>query len=202
MTQQPGEVTALLSALGRGERSALGQLMPLVYDRLHEIAHRQLRRGPGASLDTTALLHEAYLKFADQNAHPELRDRGHFLAVATVTMRHILVDYVRKRTARKRGGDAEVLALEDRDLGIAARGEDILALHEALEELARLDPRLATLVELRFFGGLTVEEAAEVMAVSPRTVKRDWRKAKAFLHHALSEGGAGEDRAGENRAAH
>lgn len=188
MTQQAGDVTALLSALGRGERSALGELMPLVYDRLHEIAHRQLRRSPGASLDTTALLHEAYLKFADQDGPPELRDRGHFLAVATVTMRHILVDYVRKRSAQKRGGGEAALSLMDHDLGIAARGEEILALHEALESLAQLDGRLVTLVELRFFGGLTVEEAAQVMSTSPRTVKRDWRKAKAFLHRELGSG--------------
>ena len=185
MTQESGEITELLSALGRGERSALGELMPLVYDGLHEIAHRQLRRRPGTSLDTTALLHEAYLKLADRT-HPALEDRGHFMAVASVTMRHILVDYVRKRTAQKRGGGEEALLLDDRDIGIAARGEDILAIHETLEALGALDPRLVTLVELRFFGGLTVEEAAEVMGTSPRTVKRDWRKARAFLHRELS----------------
>lgn len=184
MTLENAEITQLLSALGRGERTALDRLMPLVYDGLHDIAHRQLRRRPGMSLNTTALLHEAYLKLADHQ-HAALRDRTHFMAVAAVTMRNILVDYVRKRTAQKRGGGEQELLLDDRDVGIAAKGEEILAIHEALESLSALSPRLVTLVELRFFGGLTVEEAAEVMATSPRTVKRDWRKAKAFLYQAL-----------------
>lgn len=184
MTLENAEITQLLSALGRGERTALDRLMPLVYDGLHDIAHRQLRRRPGMSLNTTALLHEAYLKLADHE-HAALRDRTHFMAVAAVTMRNILVDYVRKRTAQKRGGGEEALLLDDRDVGIAAKGEEILAIHEALESLSALSPRLVTLVELRFFGGLTVEEASEVMDTSPRTVKRDWRKAKAFLHQAL-----------------
>ncbi len=184
MTLETAEITHLLSALGRGERTALDRLMPLVYDGLHDIAHRQLRRRPGMSLNTTALLHEAYLKLADYE-HAALRDRNHFMAVAAVTMRNILVDYVRKRTAQKRGGDEEALLLDERDVGIAAKGEEILAIHEALESLSALNPRLVTLVELRFFGGLTVEEAAEVMGTSPRTVKRDWRKAKAFLHQTL-----------------
>ena len=189
MTPESDEITQLLSALGRGERQALDRLMPLVYDGLHDIAHRQLRRQKGMSLNTTALLHEAYLKLAD-HGHPALKDRGHFMAVAAVTMRNILVDYVRKRTAQKRGGGEEVLVLDDRDVGIAARDEEILAIHEALGSLAELNPRLVTLVELRFFAGLTVEEAAEIMDTSPRTVKRDWRKAKAFLHQALDSGEA------------
>ena len=182
--EDTGEITRLLSALGRGERDALDRLMPLVYDGLHDIAHRQLRRKGGVSLNTTALLHEAYLKLAD--GHPALRDRHHFMALAAVTMRNILVDYVRRRLAQKRGGGEDLALIEDVDLGIEARSEEILALHHALEQLGELSPRLVTLVELRFFGGLTVEEAAEVMATSPRTVKRDWQKARAFLHRALA----------------
>ncbi|MEO1083224.1 MAG: ECF-type sigma factor [Acidobacteriota bacterium] len=179
-----GEVTLLLSALRRGERGALDRLMPLVYDGLHRIAHRQLRRRGGVSLNTTALLHEAYLKLAD--GHPALRDRNHFMALAAVTMRNILVDAVRKRQAQKRGGGEDITLIDNVDLGVDARSDDILALHEALNELGELNPRLVTLVELRFFGGLTVEEAADVLVTSPRTVKRDWQKARAFLHRSLA----------------
>ena len=186
MPTDPTSTRELLAALENGDRNALDRLVPLVYDGLHDIAHRQLRRRPGMSLNTTALLHEAYLKMADKT-RLVFQDRHHFMAVAAVTMRNILVDYVRARTAQKRGGPEADLLLDDRDVGIAARGEEILAIHEALGALAELNPRLVTLVELRFFAGLTVEEAAEVMQTSERTVKRDWRKAKAFLNQALAD---------------
>jgi len=166
----------------------MDRLFPLVYDELHDLARRQRRRRhPGETLDTTALLHEAYLKLVDQS-HPQWQDRNHFMAVAAVVMRHLLVDQARRKTARKRGGNEEPVPLEEVHLGVGtvARAEEILAIHEALEELAGLNPRLVTLVELRFFAGLSVEEAAEAMGLSERTVKRDWRKARAFLHRALS----------------
>lgn len=182
-----GEITQLLAAVRRGERDALERIFPLVYDELHAVARRQLnRRRSGETLNTTALVHEAYLKLVDQT-RAEWQDRSHFMAVAAVAMRHILVDYARRRTAHKRGGHEQPVLLDEVTPSIEARAEEILAIDEALTALAGLNDRLAKLVELRFFGGLTVEETAEVLGVSERTVKREWRKARAFLYRALSE---------------
>lgn len=197
MTRDPTEISHLLSAHRRGEAGAMDRLFPLVYDELHELARRQRRRRhPGETLDTTALLHEAYLKLVDQS-RPGWQDRNHFMAVAAVVMRHLLVDQARKKTAQKRGGKEDpVPLLEDVHLGdgAVARAEEILAIHEALEALAELSPRLVTLVELRFFAGLSVEEAAAAMDLSERTIKRDWRKARAFLHSTLAMDGDGDGR--------
>jgi RNA polymerase sigma factor (TIGR02999 family) len=180
----PGEITALLSALREGDRTALDRLFPLVYEELHGRAHRQLaRRRPGDTLSTTALVHEAYLKLTD-SAHQSYQDRVHFFAVASRAMRQILVDYARRMTAAKRAGGFAV-SLDPDQLGDPGRAEELVALDEALERLERLDERLARNVEMRFFGGLSVEETAEVLGVSPRTVKRDWRKARAFLFAAI-----------------
>ncbi len=183
-----GEITRLLFAFRDGEGSAMDELLPLVYGELRGIAHRQLRRRPAQTLNTTALAHEAYLKLVDQS-RAEWRDRSHFLAVAAVAMRHILVDTARRRTAQKRGGDDVRVTLDDRaaKADTDSRAIEILALDEALTALAELNDRLSRLVELRFFGGLTVEETAEAMGISERTVKRDWRKARAFLYRALGE---------------
>ncbi len=181
-----GDITQLLIAARDGERSAMDELFPLVYDELRGMAHGRLRRRqPGQTLNTTALVHEAYLKLIDQT-RAQYNDRSHFLAVASVAMRHILVDYARRRTAGKRGGPERDVTLDDLQPGIIARAEEILAIHQALESLAELNERLARLVELRFFGGLSVAETAEVLEVSERTVKRDWRKARAFLYRTLS----------------
>ena len=185
----PGDITQLLIAARDGDRAIMDQLFPLVYDELRGMAHGRLRRRtPGQTLDTTALVHEAYLKLVDQT-RAQWNDRGHFLAVASVAMRHILVDYARRRTARKRGGPERDVTLDDIQPGVMARAEEILALDEALTALAELSERLAKLVELRFFGGLSVAETAQVLDVSERTVKRDWRKARAFLYRTLSEQG-------------
>ncbi len=189
---ETGEFTRLLAAARQGGGDAVDRLLPLVYDELRGVAHRQLRmRRPGQTLETTALVNEAYLKLVDASqAHYE--DRNHFFSVAAVAMRHILVDHARRRSAQKRGGPDEPLLLDEARLaagpedGASQKAIEILALDEALGTLARLDPRLVKLVELRFFGGLSVSETAEVLAVSERTVKRDWRKAKAFLYRALS----------------
>jgi len=184
---QTSEVTPLLEAVRRGEDGAVDRLMPLLYGELRFLARRQLRRqGRSPTLDSTALVHEAYLKLVDQK-QAGWRDRGHFLAVAALAMRHILVDRARRRAAAKRGQGAIRVTLDEGHRTTVPRTVDLLALDQALTALSALNERLARLVELRFFGGLTEEELTEVMEVSPRTIRRDWRKARAFLFHALQE---------------
>ncbi|MFQ5524705.1 MAG: sigma-70 family RNA polymerase sigma factor [Thermoanaerobaculia bacterium] len=182
-----GEITQLLDVVREGDREALNRLLPLVYGELRTLAHRQLKGNRGdASLNTTALVHEAYLKLVDQG-RADWKDRRHFLAVAATAMRHLVIDHARRRTAQKRGGGTRHTLLDEGRIGIEARAARLLALDEALENLAGLDGRLARLVELRFFGGLTVAESAGVLEVSEPTVKRDWRKAKALLYRTLNE---------------
>jgi RNA polymerase sigma factor (TIGR02999 family) len=183
-------ITQLLGRLRDGEREALDDLFPLVYQELHGMAHRQLAyRRPGQTIDTTALVHEAYLKLVDQRA-AQWQDRNHFFAVAARTMRHILVDYARRRNAQKRGGGQRPILLDDNDVAVDARAMELLALDDALKHLATLNERLSQVVELRFFGGLSVAETAQVLDISERTVKRDWRKARAFLYHTLQDDAA------------
>jgi len=183
----PGEITQLLREVREGDREALNRLMPLVYDELRRLAHRRLagRRG-GATLDTTALVHEAYLKLVDQS-RADWKDRRHFLAVAATAMRHLVIDRARRRMAKKRGGEAIHTTLDEGMIGLASSASQLLALNEALETLARLNARLVRLVELRYFGGLTIEETAGVLEVSEPTVKRDWRKARALLYQMLHQ---------------
>lgn len=191
-----GEITALLAAARRGDGGAAHRLMSLVYDELRAMARRQLRRRrPGQTITTTALVHEAYLRLVDHDAVPG-QDRSHFFAVASLAMRHILVDSARRRVAQKRGGDGVRIPLDELRLAreepdAEARAVEILAVDRALTSLAALNERLGTLVELRFFGGLTEEETAEAMGTSERTVRRDWRKARAFLFQALGGQAAG-----------
>jgi RNA polymerase sigma factor (TIGR02999 family) len=182
-----GEITALLASFREGDRSALDRLLPLVYNELRERAHQQLaRRRPGDTLSTTALVNEAYLKLVG-SANQSYVDRVHFFAVASRAMRQILVDYARRTTAAKRDGGRAV-SLDPEAIADPERAEELLALDEALGQLEKLDERLAKTIELRFFGGLSVEEAAEALGVSPRTIKRDWRKARAFLFQAMQDG--------------
>jgi RNA polymerase sigma factor (TIGR02999 family) len=182
---ESGEITRLLGAARRGEPDAMDRLLPLVYDDLRLRARRQLRRRrPGQTLDTTALVHEAYLKLVDP-AQADYRDRCHFFAAAATAMRHVLVDSARRHAAQKRGGAGRQVALDSGLLRIEAKAIEILALDEALRKLAGVDGELARLVELRFFGGLTLEETAEALHLSERTVQRDWRTAKAFLFRTL-----------------
>jgi len=182
---QDDDITGLLVALKGGDPAARDQLFRLIYRDLHARAHRQLARSrPGDTLSTTALVHETYLKLVGSTQQAYL-DRGHFFAVAARAMRQILVDYARSRLAEKRGGGARNSTPEPEQLAGPQRSEDLIALDEALIELSRLDERLAETVELRFFAGLSVEEAAEARGVSPRTIKRDWRKARAFLYRAI-----------------
>ena len=162
-----------------------GDLVPLVYDELRRLAHHYMRgERPDHVLQTTALVNEAYLRLAGMS-RMEWRDRTHFLAMAATQMRRILVDYARERNAGKRGGDLHVTAI-DLAADIPDRGVDVTALDTALDELARFDAQQARIVELRFFGGLTMEETAKALDISPATVGRDWVSAKAWLHHHLT----------------
>jgi RNA polymerase sigma factor (TIGR02999 family) len=179
------DITDRLIALRNGDRQALDDLIPVVYGPLREIARRRLReRGRDGTLDTTGLVHEAYLRLADQT-RLSLNDRRHFFAVAAIAMRQILVDHARRKLALKRGGGARPLDLDAVGVPMKDSAEEIVSLDEALRRLSQVDERLARVVELRFFTGLTVEETADVLEIDPRTVKRDWRKARALLHQAL-----------------
>lgn len=183
------EITRLLEAHAAGDRQALDQLIPLVYEDLRQIAHDRLRsERTGHTLDTTAVVHETYLRLIDV-PDPAWNGRAHFLAVASKLIRNLLIDYARRRRARKRGGEAIRIPLSealDAAPGREPPTVDLLALDEALRELARRDARLERVVECRFFGGLTVKETAEVLGVSVRTVERDWTRAKAYLYLALA----------------
>jgi RNA polymerase sigma factor (TIGR02999 family) len=185
----PGEITRLLVSISAGDRHALNRLFPVVYAELRALAHRQLARfRPGDTLQTTALVHEAYLKLVG-TARPGWNDRRHFFAVASRAMRQISVDYARTQSAQKRGGDAPALTLDEQHLPIVDRAHELVRLDQALTELESLSERPARVVELRFFGGLSVEETAAVMELSERTVKREWQKARAFLFDALRREG-------------
>jgi RNA polymerase sigma factor (TIGR02999 family) len=180
-----GEITALLAAWGRGDRAAFDQLFGLLYPELHRLARAQLAlAGRHGTLSPTGLIHEAYLKLSGR-AGLRLEDRHHFFSLAARVMRQVAVDLARQRAAAKRGGGASPVPLEEAGLAIGERAAEIVALDEALERLEALEPRLARIVELRFFAGLSVEEAAAALALSERTVKREWQKARAFLFHEL-----------------
>ena len=180
------DITTQLLAWRAGEASASETLFPLVYDELRRIAHRQLgREQSGHTLDTTALVHEAYLKLVDQT-RADWTNRSQFFAVASNAMRRILVDYARSYRTDKRGGAPRRVSLTDAMLVAEQRADTLLAVDDALRELARIDERLSRVVECRFFAGLTEEETAEVLGVTARTVRRDWTKAKGWLHRALA----------------
>ena len=187
----PGEITRLLVSIREGDRDALNRLFPVVYAELRALAHRQVARiRPADTLQTTALVNEAYLKLLGA-ARPAWQDRRHFFAVASRAMRQISVDYARSQATQKRGGDAPVLTLDEQRLPLADRAHDLVVLDQALTELESVSERPARVVELRFFGGLSVEETAAVMDLSERTVKREWQKARAFLFDALRREGLG-----------
>ena len=182
----PARVTALLKAWGDGDQAALQALLPLVEQELHRLAAHYMRgERPGHTLQPTALVNEAYLRLVDV-AHVRWQNRAHFLAVAARMMRRILVDMARAKGYQKRGGRAPVVPLDDVDVAAPAAPTDLVALHDALDALAAVDARKAQVVELRYFGGLTVEETADVIGVSPETVMRDWKFAKAWLLRELS----------------
>ena len=189
MTHPPSHnVTELLRDWSRGDRAALDKLVPLVYDELRRQAARYMRReSAGNTLQTTAVVHEAYLRLVDQNVH--WQSRAHFFGVAAQMMRRILVDHARAQHAAKRGGASSRLPLEEAE---EVSGEqpvaDVLALDEALSRLSELDPQQGRIVELRYFTGMGIEETAEVLGISPATVKREWSTARAWLRRELSAG--------------
>jgi RNA polymerase sigma-70 factor, ECF subfamily len=181
-------VTELLAAWSQGDGTALENLLPLVDRELHQIAHRHMRREkPGHTLQTTALVNEAYLRLADQT-RTRWQNRAHFFAVAAQIMRRILLNYARDRAASKRGNGAQKVALDDVAVISDERAAELLALGEALDSLEKLDPRKSRIVELRYFGGLTVTEIAEVLKLHPDTITREWGRAKAFLRRELQMG--------------
>jgi RNA polymerase sigma-70 factor (ECF subfamily) len=181
------DVSALLRAWGDGDQTALEKLTPIVYDGLHSLARRYLRRErPGHSLQTTALVHEAYMRLANYK-RMQWQDRAHFFAVSSQVMRRILVEYARRHNL-KRGGGVQRVTLDEAATVGGGEDMDLVALDDALNALARIDPRKVRVVEMRFFGGLSVEETAEVLKVSTVTVKRDWRLAKAWLYRELTGG--------------
>jgi RNA polymerase sigma-70 factor, ECF subfamily len=189
MAPSPQEISRLLAAWGGGDRAALDELIPLVYGELRRLAHLYTgRKSPGHTLQTSALVNEAYLRLADQT-HPRWQNRAHFFAICAQLMRQILVDYARRRGARKRGGGERPVPLDEGLIFSEERAADVVALDEALARLAEFDPRQSRVVELRFFGGLSIEETAEVLGVSPGTVMRDWTLAKAWLRREISGGG-------------
>jgi RNA polymerase sigma-70 factor (ECF subfamily) len=179
------QVTQLLSRWGLGDQSALEELTPLIYDELRRLAHRSMSGArPDHTLQTTALVNEAYLKFARQT-HPNWSNRVHFFAVAARAMRQILINYALSSNAQKRGGGVARVALDEAALVSTAQSREIVELHEALERLGELDSRKAQVVELKYFGGLKEDEIAEALKVSSVTVRREWRFAKAWLHNEL-----------------
>jgi RNA polymerase sigma-70 factor, ECF subfamily len=184
-THSPQDITELLVDWSKGDREALNRLTPLVYDELHRLASRYLRHErANHTLQTTALIHEAYLRLVNQR-NPNWQSRVQFFAVASRLMRHILVDYARGHNAAKRGGDYAKVSFDEAMIVSEEKSADLMALDEALSNLAAIDPEQSRVVELRVFGGLTVEETAEALGVSPRTVKREWSMAKAWLHRQL-----------------
>ncbi len=187
----PHEISRLLRAWGGGDESALDSLAPLVYDELHKLAHHYMRREEKCHiLQTTAVIHEAFLRLI-RSKSADWQDRTHFFGICARLMRQILVDFARGEKSRKRGGEAVRIALEGAQGASVSQDVDLLALDEALTRLSRVDARKGTTVELRFFGGLSVEETAEVLKVSPETVTRDWRMARAWLLKELSDGRQG-----------
>ena len=185
MTESANEVTQLLVAWGNGDQAAFDQLMPLVYNELHRLAHRHIKKErPGHTLQTSALLNEAFLRLVDQR-DVQWQGRAHFFSIAAQMMRRILVDYARSRRYAKRGGDAQQVSFNE-ELPVSRQlSADVVEVHEALNELASIDERKSKVVELKFFGGLSNEETAEVLGVSPGTVMRDWTLAKAWLRLAI-----------------
>ena len=191
--EKSAEITRLLKAWGRGDSAALDRLTPLVYEQLHRMARRYMRNErPGHTLQATALVNEAFLRLVDTR-DLDWTDRAHFYAVCARVMRRILVDGARSRASIKRGGQADraeyttAINLDDLPTPGAEISAQVCALDEALNTLAQIDPRRAQVVELRFFGGLTVEETGQVLQVSPQTVMRDWRLARAWLARELSQ---------------
>ena len=185
MTVSPNGVTQLLVAWSDGDVEARDELMPLVYDELHRLAHRYMNRErPGHTLQTSALVNEAFIRLIDQK-DVDWQNRAHFFGLAAQMMRRILVDHARSRQYLKRGGDARQVSLDETMMVSHERVDEVIALDDALKDLAQFDQRKSQIVELRFFAGLSIEETAELLKVSPGTVMRDWTLAKAWLRKQI-----------------
>jgi len=188
-TPSPKEVTQMLADWNNGDKAALDRLVPVVYQELRRLARRHMRgEREGHTLQTSALVNEAYVRLVDYK-NMRWQNRAHFFAVAAQVMRRILVENARSRQCAKREGSARKVSLDETAIVSEERSADIVALDDALVSLARLDPRKSQIVELRFFGGLSIEEVAEVLKVSPTTVQREWKSAKAWLYRSINEGG-------------
>jgi RNA polymerase sigma-70 factor (ECF subfamily) len=182
----PTSVTALLARARSGDSAALADVFPLIYEELRRLAEQQLRREPdGHTLSPTALVHEAYMRLIDYT-RVEWANRAHFMAVASTAMRRILVDHARGHRSLKRGGGLRPVSLDDVELGNEDRAELLVAVDEALDRLKAVEPRQAQVVECRFFGGMTEEETAEALGIGLRTAKRDWARAKSWLHREMA----------------
>lgn len=189
-TPASAEVTKLLLAWGDGDEQALDQLLPLVHRELHDLARRYMAgERPGHTLQASALVNEAYLKLVD-NRRVQWQNRAHFFGISAQLMRRILVDFARRRHYLKRGGGAQQVTLDEEFVVSPSGSKDLVAIDDALKALEAVDARKARVVELRFFGGLSVDETAETLKVSPDTVLRDWRLARAWLHGELNKGAA------------
>jgi RNA polymerase sigma-70 factor (ECF subfamily) len=194
MSDPPKKVTELLEAWGQGDEAARDELMSVVYQELHRLAHNYMKReSPGHTLQTSALVNEAFLRLVDQK-NVRWQNRAHFFGIAAQMMRRILVDYARGRRYAKRGGGIRDLSLEETLIVSQERNEEVVALDETLERLAEFDLRKSKIVEFRFFAGLSIEETAEVLDVSPGTVMRDWTLAKAWLRREMSSPQSGSQR--------
>lgn len=180
------DITALLADLNNGSQKAYDRLLPLVYNKLMDLANRQLMQQPaGHTYSKTDLVHEAYLKLVNQPLKPELNNRAHFFGIASRCMRSLLIDYARKKMAKKRGGRKKPVTYIDQWVTAEKEAENLIELDRALQKLNQIDERLVQVVELRYFAGLGVEETAEIMGVSPRTIKREWAKARGLLYQEL-----------------
>ncbi|CAN5475678.1 sigma-70 family RNA polymerase sigma factor [soil metagenome] len=186
------EVSQLLRDWSNGDQAALDKVMPVVYQELRRLAHHYMRKERvGHTLQTTALVNEAYMRLAEYKKM-RWQSRTHFFAVSAQVMRRVLVEHARSRNFAKRGGGAQKISLDETAVVSAGRSAEVIAVDDALTDLESWDPRKGKIVELRFFGGLSIEETAEVLKVSPTTVQREWRSAKAWLYRAISEGGGVE----------
>ena len=181
------EVTELLTAWSGGDKAALDKLMPLIHQELRRLAHHYMsRERPGHTMQTTALVNEAYLRLVNREG-VHWQNRAHFFAIASQLMRHILVDHARSHAYAKRGGGAQTISLDEAMVVSQERAAEVVALDDVLKQLADIDPQQSRIVELRFFGGLTIEETAVVLGLSPATIKREWQTAKAWLYHELAK---------------
>lgn len=190
MNYSQHEITQLLNAWNEGDQNSREQLMSVVYQELHRLAHHYMKReSPGHTLQTSALVNEAFVRLVDQK-NVRWQNRAHFFGIAAQMMRRILVDYARSQNYAKRGGGARQVSLDDGLIVSDERSAEVVNVHEALERLAEFDGRKSQIVELRFFGGLSIEETAEVLAVSPGTVMRDWTLAKAWLRREMTNDGS------------